>query len=57
MKIKQSLITVVTPTYNRAEYLSNAVDSVLAQTYTDFELIVVDDNKPESEARKRPKRS
>ena len=47
------MITVVTPTYNRAEYLANAVDSVLAQTYTDFELIVVDDNKPESEARKK----
>lgn len=46
------MITVITPTYNRAEYLGNAIDSVLAQTYTDFELIVVDDNKPESEARK-----
>lgn len=46
------MITVITPTYNRAEYLGNAIDSVLAQTYSDFELIVVDDNKPESEARK-----
>lgn len=46
------MITVITPTYNRAEYLGNAIDSVLAQTYTDFELLVVDDNKPESEARK-----
>ena len=46
------MITVITPTYNRAEYLGNAIDSVLAQTYTDFELIVVDDNKPDSEARR-----
>lgn len=46
------MITVITPTYNRAQYLSQAVDSVLAQTYTDWELLVVDDNKPDSDARK-----
>lgn len=46
------MITVITPTYNRAEYLGNAIDSVLKQTYKDFELLVVDDNKPESDARK-----
>lgn len=46
------MITVITPTYNRAQYLSQAVDSVIAQTYTDWELLVVDDNKPDSEARK-----
>lgn len=46
------MITVITPTYNRAEYLSNAIDSVLVQTFKDFELIVVDDNKSESDARK-----
>ena len=45
------MITVITPTYNRAEYLGNAIDSVLAQTHSDFELIVVDDNKSGSEAR------
>ena len=44
-------MTVITPTYNRTEYLAHAIDSVLAQTFTDFELIV-DDNKPGSEARK-----
>lgn len=46
------MITVITPTYNRAEYLKTAVDSVLAQTYQDWELLVVDDNKPDSYARK-----
>ena len=46
------MITVVTPTYNRADYLSQAVDSVIAQTYTEWELIVVDDNSPDSSARK-----
>lgn len=36
-------ISVILPTYNRARSLSRAVDSVLSQTFRDFELIVVDD--------------
>ncbi|MBY6032511.1 glycosyltransferase family 2 protein [Marinobacter daepoensis] len=37
------LVSVVTPTFNRADYLPVAVESVLAQSMADFELIVVDD--------------
>ncbi|MEI2689491.1 MAG: glycosyltransferase [Anaerolineae bacterium] len=36
-------ISVIIPTYNRADMLGDAIASVLAQTYADWELIVVDD--------------
>lgn len=43
MKYKENfLISVVIPTKNRACFLKNAIDSVLAQTYKNIELIVVD---------------
>src|SRR5271165_7143352 len=37
------LISVVIPTYNYGRYVPQAVESVLAQTFKDFEIIVVDD--------------
>lgn len=39
-------VSVVIPTYNRPRLLSRAIESVLNQTYTNFECIVVDDASP-----------
>lgn len=37
------LISVIIPTYNRTNYITQAINSVLRQTYMNFEIIVVDD--------------
>jgi len=37
------MISIVLPTYNGSQYIQCAVDSILKQTYTDIELIIVDD--------------
>ena len=37
------LLTIIIPTFNRADFLKESIHSVLSQTFTDFELIVVDD--------------
>ena len=36
-------ISIILPTYNRAHLISRAIESVLRQSYTDFELIIIDD--------------
>ena len=38
------MISVIIPTYNRYDYLCNAIASVRAQTYKNKEIIVVDDS-------------
>ena len=41
-------VTVILPTWNRAKWLKTSVESVLSQTFQDFELIVVDDASTDS---------
>jgi len=42
MNKKSPLVSVIVTTYNRKDYLKETIDSILNQTFTDFELIVVD---------------
>ncbi|MFL2743367.1 MAG: glycosyltransferase family 2 protein [bacterium] len=41
-------VTVILPSWNRADWLKKSIDSVLEQTFRDFELIVVDDASTDS---------
>ncbi len=48
--VDSPFVSIVLPTYKRARVLPHAIRSVLAQTYANWELIVVDDNSPDDTA-------
>ena len=37
------LVSIIMPSFNTAEYIAQTLDCVLAQTYTNWELVIVDD--------------
>ncbi|MDY6367562.1 MAG: glycosyltransferase family 2 protein [Clostridia bacterium] len=41
-------ISVIVPVYNTEKYLNRCIDSILAQTFTDFELLLIDDGSTDS---------
>ena len=42
------MISIVVPVYNAEKYLNRCVDSILSQTYTDIELILINDGSTDS---------
>jgi glycosyltransferase involved in cell wall biosynthesis len=43
------LVSVVIPAYNATDYIANALQSVFAQTFSDFEILLVNDGSPDNE--------
>src|SRR5215211_460208 len=47
------LVSVIVPAYDVAEFIGEALNSVLAKTFTDYEIIVINDGSPDTEALER----
>ena len=47
---KAKLVSIIIPTYNRAKFISIALESCLRQTYSEIEILIVDDNSTDETA-------
>ncbi|HLA81679.1 MAG TPA: glycosyltransferase, partial [Thermoleophilia bacterium] len=48
--MENPLVSVVTPVYNHGRYIGQSIQSLLAQTYTNWEMVVVDDGSTDNTA-------
>jgi len=47
-KYNKGIVSIILPTFNRAKYLSRSIDSVIAQTYSQWELVIIDDGSSDN---------
>ncbi len=48
MSVKHPIISIIVPIYNAEKYLRRCIDSVITQTYQDWELLLIDDGSPDN---------
>src|ERR1044071_9350958 len=46
---KAPIVSIIMPAYRVAEYIGAALDSILAQTFKDYEIIIVNDGSPDTD--------
>jgi glycosyltransferase involved in cell wall biosynthesis len=46
--VKNNLVSIITPSYNSSRFISQTIESVLNQTYENWEMIIVDDVSPDN---------
>lgn len=49
MKTVNPSISIIVPVYKVEKYLNRCLDSIIAQTFTDWECILIDDGSPDSD--------
>ncbi|VAX19752.1 Glycosyl transferase [hydrothermal vent metagenome] len=47
-KYNKETVSIILPTFNRAEYLSRSINSVIAQSYSKWELVIIDDGSSDN---------
>lgn len=45
-----NLVSIITPSYNSAKFIGKTIDSVISQTYKNWEMIIIDDCSTDSSA-------